>query len=375
VVFWGDNEGSLPVSAKSRIIPTIILSEFLIKSIHEIWKEIIDNPSPSFKLPCYPENSNLAREFKKNWFENLSLKRLLYRSGRIRQRLDEFESRTGEPFQKNCWEQVLFEFISEALGFSKNKNQFLKLSGTIDLNKIKTNNFNLIQIDAYLFGTAGFLDNLKYKDDYSDTVKSEWKIIKDTLRPAIMQKDEWNFFRLRPQNFPVVRIAYASALCHELVYNDFFRRIVLCFEKSKNVLKDIKDIFADIKISDYWINHYNFKKERKDVSASIGSSRIIDIIINVILPFLYLYSGAFQKNELKERIMEVYFSTKGYNKNEVTRVMETQMFYLIKTISESQGIIQLHNFFCVKEKCKDCRIWRELYSTDNISDVLRIILY
>ena len=375
VVFWRDENGSVPVSMKSRHIPTLILSEFLTKSIHEIWKEIINNPSSSFKLPCYPENSNLTREFKKSWFEILALKRLDYRTERIKHRLTEFVNRTGGDYQKKYWEIGLFEFISEALGFSKNKSQFLKLAELIDLDLIKKNKFNINQIEAYLFGVAGFLENLKYKDEYIEILKIEWKSIRELYNPVIMNKSEWNFFRLRPQNFPTLRLAYDSALCYELVYNDLFKRIVLCFEKSKNIISDLTGIFAELKISDYWTKYYNFGKLRSLSTGSIGESRVKEIIVNVIIPLLYLYSNIFEKSEFKEKILNVYFNSKGYNKNEITRVMESQMFYLIKTISESQGIIHLHNFFCVREKCKECSIWTELYEKDTISDVLRIILY
>ena len=375
VVFWSDENGSVPVATKSRKIPTLILSEFLTKSIHDIWKEIINDPSPSFKLPCYPENSNLDREFKKTWLENLSLKRLTYRVDRIKQTLEEFEYRTGDVYQKNHWEQALFEYISEALGFSKNKSQFLKLSGIIQLEKIRENKFKPELTDAYLFGIAGFLNELKQKDEYIDILKNEWKKVRDLINPPVMQKAEWNFFRLRPLNSPTLRIAYASALCNELVYKDLFRRIVLCFEKSKDSFRDISDILCGIKISEYWLTHYNFGKERRYSANSIGDSRVKDIIINVILPFLYLYSSVFAIDNLKAKILSVYFNTKGYNKNEITRVMESQLFYIIRTISESQGIIQLHNFYCVKEKCKECRIYKELFLKDTISDVFRIILY
>ena len=240
---------------------------------------------------------------------------------------------------------------------------------------IKKNKFNINQIEAYLFGVAGFLENLKYKDEYIEILKIEWKSIRELYNPVIMNKSEWNFFRLRPQNFPTLRLAYDSALCYELVYNDLFKRIVLCFEKSKNIISDLTGIFAELKISDYWTKYYNFGKLRSLSTGSIGESRVKEIIVNVIIPLLYLYSNIFEKSEFKEKILNVYFNSKGYNKNEITRVMESQMFYLIKTISESQGIIHLHNFFCVREKCKECSIWTELYEKDTISDVLRIILY
>jgi hypothetical protein len=378
VVFWDEDfpqDGNLPKVMKSREIPTVILSKFLTKSIHEIWKEIINNPSSEFKLPCYPANEKLEPEFKYELIKNIGLKRIYYRAERLKQRLEKLEETELTDNKKQIWEKLFFEFTLEALGFSKNKEQFLKFAVNIDLNKIKKLNLTQIQIESLFFDTAGLLFNLKYKDEYIEKLKENREILRRKLKPVIMNKEEWNFFRLRPQNFPTIRMAYAASFCKVVLYNNFFKRVVLCFEKSRSMEKDLLNLFLEIQLSSYWTNHYVFGKKVNSNIKSIGEDRIKDIITNVVLPLLCLYSETFEKSNLKDKIIEYYLTSREKNENEITKVMQKQLNITSKTVSDSQGLIHLHNFYCVKGKCDECIIGKQVFGKDSVKDVLRIILY
>jgi len=376
VVFYNDifnGNSDDPIVKKSRNIPTLALSEFLTESIHTIWKEIIDNPTAHFKLPCFPKNKDVPNEVKISVINKLSLERLRHKTERINFRInDSQESIT----KKIIWEQTLFEFICESLGYSKNKEQFFKLAKQIELNKIKELNLNKIQIDSALFGLSGFIKDLRFKDIYIGELKSCWNILKEKLKKEIMEKSEWNFFRLRPVNFPTIRIAYASALLFEILHNDFFRKVINVFESSDNVTKDIQHLFKKVTISEYWKKHYNFGKETGSEITGIGNERIKDIMSNVILPFVYLYSQKFENESLRNRIEFYFKKEKQTNRgNEVTRVMQEQLGIKIDSLADEQGLIQLHNFYCVNSRCKVCDIGKIVFENDNVNEPFKIILY
>ena len=124
VVFWGD-KNSASSSESKRVIPTVVLSEFLSKSIHDIWKDIINNPSPKFKLPCFGQNHVAGAELKKDWITDVGMLRLNYRAERLYSRITHLENDLHYDSKKDAWEKVLFEYVLEALGSSKNKSQFL----------------------------------------------------------------------------------------------------------------------------------------------------------------------------------------------------------------------------------------------------------
>lgn len=375
VVFYGSDSGDTesPKVKRSRSIPTVILSEFLTRSVHEIWKDIINNPSPAFKLPCFPDNFSVYHSVKKEWLAKLSFERLIFKTGRFRSHLGEI----SHDFKKKIfWEQVLFEFICEALGYSKNKKQLLKLSGKIELNEIKSKKLSLTDIDSILFGLAGFLFDLRYQDNYINDLKSNWQRLKPDLNKEIMDSSEWNFFRLRPPNFPTLRIAYAAGLLYDILYKDLLKDIINVFEHGDNVKKELIKRFTDIVTSDYWKNHYNFGKVTESEIKIIGRERITDIIVNVILPLVYLYSEFFDKINLNKRTEYFYKKEKQKSgSNEITRVMEKQLDLKVSSLSDEQALIQLHNYYCVKGRCSECEIGKIIFSNEKVNEPLRIILY
>ncbi len=371
VVFYGDDHSSNVKVKKSRTIPTVILSEFLSGSIHDIWKEIINNPSPVFRLPCFPQGKEVPAEIKNVWIEKLSLERLHYKSQRMNSRLEEL---TDDHSKKIFWDQILFEFICEALGYSKNKEQFLKLAKNVNVKEIKKLDLGRDQMESVLFGMAGFLYDLKFRDDYINETKSSWNNLRDVLRKEIMKKSEWNFFRLRPANFPTVRLAYASGILNELIQKDFFKSIVNIFESSDKVMDELVKLFSGIRVSDYWKAHYNFGRISSSEYKSIGKQRITDIVSNILIPIIYLYSAKFEKAALKKRTEYFYKTVKHKNSlNEITRVMKSQLDTGVVSMADEQGLIQLHNFYCVKGKCKDCEIGQNVF--EEKIDPLKIILY
>lgn len=370
VVFWEPEENEMPVRKKSREIHTVVLSRFLTKSIHSIWKDIINTPSEEFKLPCFTQQNEIDPYYKKDWIKALSFKRLKHRTGRLFQRLSEYENRKNISF----WEQVLFEYTLEALGFSKNKEQFLKLAGIIDLDIIKKNNLSLLETDALLFGVAGFLDDIRTKDDYTESLKRKWEILHNKLHIETMFKSEWNFFKLRPRNFPTLRISYASAFAFGLIYNDIFNNIIRLFVSGKDVYKSLLSIFWDISVSTYWMSHYNFGRERKYSSKIIGRDRINDIITNTLLPLMYLYSEEFYNENIRNLITKLYEEIKIRSENSIVKAMEKQLHFKARTISEEQGLIQLHNFYCIKGKCDSCNFGRQFFRESSLN-YLNIILY
>ena len=376
VVFYRDefeDDFTFPKVKKARSIHTVILSEFLTCSIHDIWKDIINNPSPAFKLPCFPQNRTMPFDIKTGWLEKLSIDRLLYKTGKISSGLEHV---SGNINDSGIWEQVLFEYICEALGYSKNKEQFLKLSSKIDLRKTKELNLDQIQTEALMFGLSGFLYDLRFRDEYCEKLKFEWNRLRSNVKAEPMDKSEWNFFRLRPPNFPTLRIAYASGIMNEIIYKDLFRAIIRIFEDSDNVKRDIIKRFTEVTISGYWNSHYRFGKESRSKVNMIGNERINDIITNLLLPLVFLYSKKFNKKNLENRVLFYYKKEKTKkDSNEVIRVMQTQLDLKAETTATSQALIHLHNFYCMKGKCSECEIGFEVFRNDAVHEPLRIILY
>jgi len=150
----------------------------------------------------------------------------------------------------------------------------------------------------------------------------------------------------------------------------------MAFEEGQNISKELNVLFKIPEVSDYWEKNYIFGKKSSSAIASIGNERIRDITVNVILPLINLYSANFDKTNLNSRINFYYRNQKQMNgRNEITRVMEKQLNMKSGTIAAEQGLIHLHNYYCIREECNKCVIGKSVFGGTAVHEPFRIILY
>ncbi len=372
VVLWDSEERENPKLRIKRDLPTVILANHLKSSIHDVWQDIINKPSDKLRLPCYNLNENVNDETILEWFDKLAQERLNLKIERLIQRLAELQKETGLDLRKkDLWEQLLYEFTFEALGFSKNKEQMLRLSSGLHLEKLKgllKKDNSITYLQSVLFGTAGFLFDVRQKDDYIDSVKKYWKDVSGKVNIPMLNRPEWNFFRMRPQNFPTIRIAYGSQVILKLLNEDLFKNIILSFEGGKFNIKDCyKTLTALFKPrgDKYWEIHYDFGKASKSQNKLIGKQRIEDIIVNVIIPLVYLYASEFKNSIVKNNVISLYQEQKIKPDNSIVNVIQKQIIknrkIEIDTPAREQAAIQLYNFYCMRERCNDCMIGKSVF--------------
>ena len=373
-MLWDSKERTAPRLRKKRDIPTVILSKFLDRSIHDIWREIINDPSEKFTLPCKDKNNEISDTEIFKWLNKLSIERLNLKSKRIKERLTELGKEiTGSVKPKDflrkssLWEQVFYEYTFEALGFSKNKEPMLKLASAIRLEKLKSlisqNNNSLNSVQSLLYGGSGLFFDVRVKDSYVEEIKTLWESYKPQFKVKMINKPEWQFFRLRPQNFPTLRIAYGSQLILKLLKEKMFKNIILEFRNDNFEIKDCHKSLVKLfepETDLYWSSHYDFGKKSKTSNRLIGEQRINDIVINVILPVVYLYSIVFENDTVKTNVLLFYSQYKMKPDNSVINVIEKQVLSTSKIKINSpaleQAAVQLYNFYCVRERCNECKI-------------------
>jgi Protein of unknown function (DUF2851) len=375
VVMWDSEDKAPPKLRIKRDVPTIILSNHLKASVHDVWQEVISKPSDKFRLPCSDKRRDIDRTQVLNWLERLSRQRLELRTERISSRLGELTAQYGGntgsiTVKRKLWEQTFYEFMFEALGYSKNKEQMLKLSKFLPLERLravmKGDENDMIRLQSILYGTAGLLFDVRSKDDYIDKVKDNWGSIKSDLNPERLARHEWSFYGLRPQNFPTVRISYGSQLILNIL-KGLFKSIISEFEQPSLRPHKLHKSLTDILLpepDEYWNSHYDFGKSSKKKNVLLGMQRIDDIIINVILPFALLYSKLFSLPEVRSNMYNIYKFLKTNPENSVLKVMKSQLLskYEIEINSPSleQAVIQLHNFYCTRERCDECDIGKRV---------------
>jgi hypothetical protein len=369
VVLWDSEKRTPPRLRIKRDVPTIILSNYLTRSIHEIWKNIISEPSEKFRLPCFEKNTGIKDDELLLTIKKYSIERLKLRAERIKHRLNELSGTEEICKRKQPWEQALYEFIFEALGFSKNKEQMQRLAASADLKTLsKYSAENKLAIQAILYGTSGLLFDVRSKHPYIDGIKEIWKSLNEKLGIARLQRSDWVFYGQRPQNYPTLRIAYGSQVVNRIIYKELLRAIVVVFEdkefKIRQAILDIHTLFEPAG-DEFWNSHYDFCKSTSVKNILAGRQRITDIIINVLIPYLYLYSVSFGSGILKKNVLKLYNELHFKTDNSVLRVMNTQLLQSrnikLNTPAIEQGLIQMHNFYCTREKCEKCAVGKNAF--------------
>lgn len=243
------------------------------------------------------------------------------------------------------WRNVLYWRMAYNFGFKVNSDAFLALAQSIPHN-VFAKGGSLLQTEAILFGQAGLL-NYTFTDDYPNQLKEEYAYLKQKYKLNAMQAHQWKFLRLRPANFPTIRIAQFAALVHQSFH--LFSQIV-----ETHSVKEIVPML-EVTASSYWDNHYRFDEETEVSSAkNLGKSSAHNIIINTIAPIQFLYAQAHGTEKDQERALQL-LDTIHAEKNAIT---DKWMSYGWKPANagHSQAMIQLYNNYCTKKRCLECSI-------------------
>jgi hypothetical protein len=208
---------------------------------------------------------------------------------------------------------------------------------------------NLFQIEAMLFGQSGLLEG-SFIDEYPKSLKKEYDFLskKFSLKSDQLKKSEWKFLRIRPANFPTIRIAEFSSFIYSR--HDFFSRLT-----DFNSAKEIHKEFNDAPVSEYWNEHYIFdKKADNKIRIRLGKESINNIIINTVVPYLFCLGKEKDNENFVERALSLLEETEAEN-NKVIRLWN-DTGQIVENAYESQGYLELYNNYCTKKMCLNCEI-------------------
>lgn len=355
----------------SRSIPTVILSEYLTRPLREIWQEVIGKKGNDISLKCFPSVLKLSESVKRQMILSQAVERLDGKTDKIRHRINVVSEVAG---RDDARIQVLMEYLFEALGYSKNKAPFLKLARKIAFSKVLKEDLGNAGFDALLFGAAGLLMNVSCSEDYINELKTRWYEIRKRLNIDNIDPFEWNFFRMRPANFPTNRLAFASGLLNFATDKNLDKLLIEILSQSDNPVKSVTALFSKISVSEYWNHHYHFGKLKKSTSKPIGNQRVYDITVNVLIPFAIAVST--EDVLLEHRLCEIYLNLKtAFPKSIQVRWLESEIGIDARTCGDEQGMIGLYRNFCTQDRCNECEIGKSVFEIKEPDETFTIILY
>lgn len=333
-VVW---ENDSPIFRKDNSeIPTLELKKYVTLSEINKYKSLIASKS---WINCENHISETDDFVWDNWLESLFLNRLERKSEIIDKRLQE---------TNNNWEAVFFEMLAKNFGLNKNGDCFLQLAQSIPYSIIRKESFDAEALEALFFGKLNLLEE-NLEDEYYFKLKSNWKYLK--LKYNINEEFglQPQFFKLRPDNFPTIRL---SQLIH-LISNkqNLFSQILLADSYS-----DIKNLLKS-ETSEYWKSHYNFSKKSK-LKNKVLTDQFIDLlIINTIVPIKFSYG----KNQGLLNVEELISLLESIP-SEKNSILEKFSEFKVKSANafQSQSLLELKNEYCNKNKCLKCAVALQL---------------
>jgi hypothetical protein len=314
------------------------------KSLFEKYTELVNNP---YIIACQYEVNKLDRFYIRHWLHSLVVERLSDKSEMIQRMLSD----TG-----NDWEETFYRTLSRYFGFRVNTEPFEMLASALPFKIIRKHIDNRFQIETLLFGTSGMLEEGLFKNAindayYKDLIK-EYKIlsVKYSLQP--IHGWLWKFSRLRPVNFPTIRISQLAAMLS--VTGGLFSKII----EVKNI-KDLRKVF-EVSASEYWDNHFVFGKKSRSISKNTGSLATDILLINSVIPIIFIYGQNRDTLEVSEKAMSFLEEIRA-EKNTIIEEWKTSGIDADSAF-DSQALIQLRNEYCRKRRCLECRIGAKLIS-------------
>lgn len=250
------------------------------------------------------------------------------------------------------WNETIFRLLAINFGFKTNQPAFELLSKSIPYKVLRNHSNNHIQVYALLFGQSGMLETQIDNDEYYATLQNEYLYLKKKYNLVPIHIKNWNLLRLRPLNFPCIRIAQLCEIIHH--YPQLFAHI-----ENHTELAQFEHIFFN-KPDSYWEHHYHFGAQSLEHSVLIGKSAFNLLMINTIIPVLYAYGAFSGRVDIQERSLDLYSIIEAENNHLITKYKELR--FPITTSFDSQAILHLSKHYCQPKKCLECPLGQKIIS-------------
>lgn len=306
------------------------------EAVRTNYKELLETDSYP---PCYRIIPSLPPFTAHSWMTALQMERFEQKATLLNERL------------KRCqgnWEDAFFITLARNFGFGLNGDAFETWAHRLPFRAVDKHRNDLFQIEAIFFGQAGILEDSD-GDGYYLRLKKEYTYLQHKFGLIPMDASLWRFLRLRPANFPHIRIAQLACLYHRAY--GLLSRIM-----ETETLQSVRDILKG-GTSEYWLTHYTFGGSSPSRPKTLSNTSLDLLIINTVVTFLYAYGLHKGNRVLCARAGSFLEELKAEN-NYITRMWE-QCGMKASNAADSQALIQLKKEYCDKKKCLYCRIGYE----------------
>jgi hypothetical protein len=334
-VVWEEDVAVFGVD--NQKIPTLELNKY-------VSKQLLNNYNRLFlkdRKWIFCENDIVTVESftMNNWLERLYIERLESKATEILLLLEE---------SKFNWEAVLFQLLCKNFGLKVNADAFFQMACSLDFGIVKKEQQDVFRLESLFFGELGML-NENSEGKYAQALRKEYKFQSKKYRLRSIGLSSVQYFRLRPANFPTIRISQLANLFS--MYQNVFSKL-MALENREDFYQ-----FFGVSTSKFWNTHYTFDKESKPRVKKLTKSYIDLLIINTIIPLKFLYLkhiGTLDVPEFLQLVKEL--------KPEKNGIIDqfSKLNLPCSNAFETQALLQLKNEYCNHKKCLQCAVGNKL---------------
>lgn len=340
-------EDNRPVyNRHGHLIPTLEMKKRIPQGMDRTYRRLLAQQS---WIPCHSQFQSVPTIFKQSMLDKLLIERLERKTTFLNQLLIEYQM---------DWEQAFFIALCKNLGSAINAAPFEALAKSIPLKVLLRHRDRLPSVEALLFGQAGMLEQT-FTDAYPKKLQTTFDALKNQYSLNPIPVLSWKYLRMRPPNFPTIRLAQIARLIHQS--NHLFSKILAVTSAT-----DIYNMF-DITISNYWRTHYVFDKSSAPRKKKLGKSTIQLLIINTIVPFLFLYGKRKDDAHLLSLAIQLLSSLPPENNHLITGWKKLHL--IAENAQQSQALLELKKEYCDKKRCLDCKIGHEVLKGGKLKEI------
>lgn len=289
------------------------------------------------QFPCEKQISGVDAFTVSSFLTRVGVERLVQKSEEVYDKLNEL---------KGSWDETFYHFMAKNFGLKLNSVPMEMLSRSLPQQILAKHKDNPIQIEALLFGQAGWLDQ-KFVDHYPQQLKQEYLFLKRKYNLTPISISLWKFMRMRPQNFPTLRLAQFAALIVNA--NHLFSKIL--------IIKDyhsLVNLFNHLPVNEFWKSHYHFHKAAEQVNTQLGARTIQNIFINTISLFLFAYGKYIDQQSLIDRAIALLEHLPAEHNSFLKPYSDAGI--KVNSAFQSQAVLQLKKNYCNEKRCLSCGI-------------------
>lgn len=320
-------------------IPTLCLKGKIPKNVIQNYWRLYNN---QHWIPCQEQIlSDRVTQFRyQAWLDRLVVERLEYKTHSIQQSLNE---------NKNDWEQSFYKSLARSLGAKVNANAFERLADSLPLKILQKHSDQLCQLEALLLGQAGLLDK-NFKEEYPKKLQKEYRHLQKKYKLQKLLSTSWQFGKIRPAAYPTIRMAQLALLLQQ--EKGLFSKIINC-----KTIKQFQELFK-VQLLGYWKTHYRLDECSKERSKSLGRACLQTILINSIVPFLFVYGKRMDDESYKDLALKLLESIPSEKNSILNRW--NQLGFSAPSAYTSQALLELKNSYCNQKRCTECAIGNRL---------------